>query len=246
MSYRSGREAFMHGVRTLLPLTPGVIPFGLVTGYMAVQIGMSAGTSIGMTLLFYSGSAQMVALQLLHTGALPITIVVTALIINLRFIMYSASLAPYLHHLPRRWTWPMAYLLSDQSYALCVLKFASGELGRFAHHYYAGTAISMWLAWQLSVVAGIYLGASIPQSWSLGFAIPLSFLALLIPGLRSIASLGAAAVGGVLAVLAIKLPYNLGLVTASVGGVIAGLVIENLRKRQVQEESVDGAEGEAQ
>jgi predicted branched-subunit amino acid permease len=246
MSYRSGREAFMHGVRTLLPLTPGVIPFGLVTGYMAVQMGMSPGTSIGMTLLFYSGSAQMVALQLLHTGALPITIVVTALVINLRFIMYSASLAPYLHQLPRRWTWPMAYLLSDQSYALCVLKFASGELGRFAHHYYAGTAISMWLAWQLSVVAGIYLGASIPQSWSLGFAIPLSFLALLIPGLRSVASLGAAAVGGVLAVLAIKLPYNLGLVTASVGGVIAGQVIENLRKRQVQDESVDGAEGEAQ
>lgn len=246
MSYRSGREAFMHGVRTLLPLTPGVIPFGLVTGYMAVQMGMSPGTSIGMTLLFYSGSAQMVALQLLHTGALPVTIVVTALIINLRFIMYSASLAPYVHHLPRRWTWPMAYLLSDQSYALCVLKFASGELGRFAHHFYAGTAVSMWLAWQLSVVAGIYLGASIPQSWSLGFAIPLSFLALLIPGLRSMASLGAAVVGGVLAVLAINLPYNLGLVTASIGGVIAGLVIESLRKPRVHDASVSGAEGEAQ
>jgi predicted branched-subunit amino acid permease len=213
---------------------------------MAVQMGMSPSTSIGMTLLFYSGSAQMVALQLLHTGALPVTIVVTALIINLRFIMYSASLAPYVHHLPRRWTWPMAYLLSDQSYALCVLKFASGELGRFAHHFYAGTAISMWLAWQLSVVAGIYLGASIPQSWSLGFAIPLSFLALLIPGLRSMASLGAALVGGVLAVLAINLPYNLGLVTASIGGVIAGLVIESLRKPRVHDASVSGAEGEAQ
>jgi predicted branched-subunit amino acid permease len=213
---------------------------------MAVQMGMSPGTSIGMTLLFYSGSAQMVALQLLHTGALPVTIVVTALIINLRFIMYSASLAPYVHHLPRRWTWPMAYLLSDQSYALCVLKFASGELGRFAHHFYAGTAISMWLAWQLSVVAGIYLGASIPQSWSLGFAIPLSFLALLIPGLRSMPSLGAALVGGVLAVLAINLPYNLGLVTASIGGVIAGLVIESLRKPRVHDASVSGAEGEAQ
>jgi predicted branched-subunit amino acid permease len=140
----------------------------------------------------------------------------------------------------------MAYLLSDQSYALCVLKFASGELGRFAHHFYAGTAISMWLAWQLSVVAGIYLGASIPESWSLGFAIPLSFLALLIPGLRSMASLGAALVGGVLAVLAIDLPYNLGLVTASIGGVIAGLVIESLRKPRVHDASVSGAEGEAQ
>lgn len=246
MHYRSAGHAFGHGVQTLIPLIPGVIPFGLVTGVMATEMGMSPGTTMGMTLLFYSGSAQMVALQLMHNAALPLTIVVTALIINLRFIMYSASLAPYVHHLPRRWTWPMAYLLSDQSYALCVLKFASGELGRFAHHFYAGTAISMWLAWQLSVVAGIYLGASIPQSWSLGFAIPLSFLALLIPGLRSMPSLGAALVGGVLAVLAINLPYNLGLVTASIGGVIAGLVIESLRKPRVHDASVSGAEGEAQ
>ncbi|MGE8064791.1 AzlC family ABC transporter permease [Pseudomonas sp. NPDC089569] len=230
MPYRTGMDAFMHGVRTLLPLTPGVIPFGLVTGVMAIGMGLSPGTTLGMTLLFYSGSAQMVALQLLHNGVLPAAIVLTALIINLRFIMYSASLAPYLHQLPRRWTWPLSYMLSDQSYALCVLKFSSGELGRFAHYFYAGTAFSMWLAWQLSVLAGVYLGASIPDTWNLGFAIPLSFLALLIPNLRSAATLAAAAVGGLLAVLAIKLPYNLGLVTASMGGVIAGVMIESLRK----------------
>jgi len=231
MTYRSGREAFMHGARTLIPLTPGVIPFGLVTGVMAIELGMSPGTAMGMTLLFYSGSAQMVALQLLHTGVLPVAIVLTALIINLRFIMYSAAFAPYLSHLPRRWTWPMSYLLSDQSFAICSLKFSSGELGRYSHHFYAGTAVTMWLAWQLSVLAGVSLGASIPSSWSLTFAIPLSFLALLVPGIRSSASLGAAVVGGLIAVLAVKLPYNLGLVIASIGGVIAGLVIETLNSK---------------
>jgi len=244
MTYRTGTEAFVHGVRTLIPLTPGVIPFGLVTGVMAIEMGMSPGMSMGMTLLFYSGSAQLVALQLLQNGALPVTIVVTALIINLRFIMYSASLAPYLHHLPRRWTWPVSYVLSDQSYALCTLKFSSGELGRFAHHFYAGTAVAMWLTWQLSVVAGVYLGASIPQAWSLSFAVPLSFLALLVPNIRSSASLGAAVVGGVIAVLAIKMPYNLGLVTASLGGVIAGLLIENSRKKTLSRTSTDDVERE--
>lgn len=237
MPFRSGRDAFLQGTRALLPLIPGVIPFGLVTGVMAIKMGMSPGMAIGMTLLFYSGSAQMVALQLIHSGVLPVAIVVTALIINLRFTMYSASLAPYQHSLPRRWKWPLSYMLSDQSYALCTLKLASGELGRFAHHYYAGTAVSMWLAWNLSVVAGVYLGASIPESWSLGFAIPLSFLALLVPGIRSVPSLGAAIVGGVLAVLAVDLPYNLGLVTASLGGIVAGLSLETLRRRSIQRDA---------
>lgn len=229
MAYRSAMGAFMQGVHALLPLTPGVVPFGLVTGVMAIEMGMSPGTTMGMTLLFYSGSAQMVALQLLHQGVLPVAIVLTALIINLRFVMYSASLAPYLHRLPRRWTWPLSYMLSDQSYALCALKFTSGELGRYAHHFYAGTAVAMWLAWQLSVLAGVYLGAKIPETWSLSFAIPLSFLALLVPAIRNSASLGAAVVGGVLAVLAVRMPYNLGLVTAAIGGVTAGLLIESLR-----------------
>ena len=201
---------------------------------------------MGMTLLFYSGSAQLVALQLLQNGALPVTVVVTALIINLRFIMYSASLAPYLHHLPRRWTWPVSYLLSDQSYALCTLKFSSGELGRFAPHFYAGTAVAMWLTWQLSVFAGVYLGASIPEAWSLSFAVPLSFLALLVPGIRSAASLGAAVTGGLIAVSAIKLPYNLGLVTASIGGVIAGLLIENARRKTSGSACAGNVERESQ
>jgi len=217
----------------------------MVTGVMAIQMGLSPGTAMGMTLLFYSGSAQMVALQLLHDGVLPVAIVATALVINLRFIMYSASLAPYLHALPRRWTWPLSYMLSDQSYALCTLKFSSGELGRFAYHFYAGTAVAMWLAWQLSVLAGIYLGASIPESWSLSFAVPLSFLALLVPNLRSVASLGAALVGGALAVLAIRMPYNLGLITASLGGVLAGVAIENLRKSRSSPALGNDLEGEA-
>ncbi|WP_414911854.1 AzlC family ABC transporter permease [Pseudomonas sp. IT-P44] len=244
MPYRTAREAFMQGVRALIPLSPGVVPFGLLTGVMAINMGMSPGTTMGMTLLFYSGSAQMVALQLLHTGVVPLAIVVTALVINLRFIMYSASLAPYMHHLPKRWTWPLSYMLSDQSYALCSLKLSSGELGAFAHHYYAGTAVAMWLSWQLSVLAGVYLGASIPETWSLSFAIPLSFLALLVPGIRNAASLGAAVVGGMLAVLAINMPYNLGLVTASIGGVMAGLLIETIRKRPLSEARVHDVERE--
>lgn len=229
MHFEDGKQAFMQGVHGVLPLTTGVVPFGLITGVTAIEMGMSPLDTLGMTLLFYSGSAQMVVLQLMQNGALPLTMVVTALVINLRFLMYSASLAPSLSTLPRRRTWPMSYLLSDQTFALCSLRLAAGELGRFAFPYYAGTAITMWCGWNLSVLAGVYLGTGIPESWSLGFAIPLSFLALLVPNLRSPATLGAATAGGSLAVLAVDLPYNLGLLVASLGGVLAGLIIEHLR-----------------
>lgn len=230
MHYRNRMHAFVDGARAVLPLTTGSAPFGLITGVTAVGMGMSPLDSMGMTLLFYSGSAQMVVLQLIQNGALPMTAVVTALVINLRFVMYSAALAPHFSHLPRRRTWPMAFLLSDQSFALCSLKLGSGGLGQFAVPYYMGTAVPMWFGWNLAVLAGVFLGSGIPASWSLGFAIPLSFLALLVPSIRNPATLGAAIVGGALAVLAHDLPYNLGLLVASLGGVITGVSIEQLRK----------------
>lgn len=229
MQYKSGMEAFWDGVRTLLPATPGVIPFGLVTGITAVEQGMSPGTTLGMTLLFYAGSAQMAALQLLRNDAFPLVILLTVLVINLRFVMYSASLAPHLHQLPRRWKWPLSYLLSDQAYVLSIIRFSSGELKGFGHHFFAGTALSMWLTWQLSVLTGVFLGAGIPGSWSLDFAIPLVFLALLVPAIRSSASLGAACVGGLVAVLAVDMPYNLGLVMASLCGILTGLAVQRFR-----------------
>ncbi|WP_445672106.1 AzlC family ABC transporter permease [Pseudomonas inefficax] len=232
MSYSSATQAFKQGAHSALPLTSGIVPFGLITGVTAIGMGLSPADAVGMTLLFYSGSAQMVVMQLMQSAALPVTMVVTALVINLRFLMYSASLAPQLGHLPRRRKWLMAFLLSDQSFALCTLKMGSGELGRHAYPYYAGTAITMWFGWNLSVLAGMYLGAGIPEDWSLGFAIPLSFLALLIPGIRNAAMLGAALTGGALAVLAADLPYNLGLLVGALGGIIAGLTIEHRQKER--------------
>lgn len=239
--YWTAKAAFFDGVRALMPMVPGVIPFGLVTGITAVEQGLSPLTTIGMTLLFFAGSAQMAALQLLRQDAFALVIVLTVLVINLRFVMYSASLASYLHHLPRRWKWPLSYMLSDQAYALSILKLSSSETGRLGHWYYAGTALSMWLSWQLSVVAGVFLGAGIPASWSLDFAIPLAFLALLVPAIRNSASLAAACVGGVVALLAMGLPYNLGLLLASLCGVFSGLIVE--RYRQAGGASITG-EGE--
>ncbi|MFF7109654.1 AzlC family ABC transporter permease [Pseudomonas sichuanensis] len=233
-------QAFMQGARAVLPLTTGIVPFGLITGVTAINMGLSPSEAMGMTLLFYSGSAQMAVLQLMQNGALPITMVVTALVINLRFLMYSASLAPHFSNLPRQRRWSMAYLLSDQSFALCTLRLNAREgLGRFAFEYYLGTAMVMWLGWNLAVLVGVAVGSGIPPTWSLGFAIPLSFLALLVPAIRNRAMLGAATVGGVLAVLAIDMPYNLGMLVAALGGILAGLALEQLGMAQAVEQHAD-------
>jgi predicted branched-subunit amino acid permease len=184
----------------------------------------------------------MAALQLLRNDVFSLSIVLTALVINLRFLMYSASLAPYLHNLPRRWKWSMSYMLSDQSYALSIMKLSS--LGGFGQYFYAGTAVSMWLSWQLSVLAGVLLGSSVPGSWSLDFAIPLSFLAILIPAIRDSAALSAALAGGIVAVLVASLPYNLGLVVASICGILTGLVVERFRKAVLSRKASMRAEGQ--
>ncbi len=232
MQYTTGKEAFYAGVRALLPVAPGVIPFGLVTGVTAIEQGLSPLATIGMTVLFFAGAAQMAALQLLRNDAFPLIILVTALVINLRFLMYSASLAPYFHTLPKRWKWPLSYLLSDQAYVLSILRLSSAKPALFGHYFFAGAACTMWLTWQLAVMAGVFLGAEIPASWSLNFAIPLVFLALLVPSVRGSASLCAACIGGLVAVLAVDMAYNLGLLLGALCGITTGLVVEDYQTKR--------------
>jgi predicted branched-subunit amino acid permease len=201
-------------------------------------MGLSPSEAMGMTLLFYSGSAQMAVLQLMQNGALPITMVVTALVINLRFLMYSASLAPHFSDLPPA---PLVDSLPAFGSILRPVhpKAQHGRAWarspsvppRHRHGHVAG--------WNLAVLVGVAVGSGIPPTWSLGFAIPLSFLALLVPAIRNRAMLGAATVGGVLAVLAIDMPYNLGMLVAALGGILAGLALEQLGMAEAMEQHAD-------
>lgn len=228
------RSAFSNGILAVMPIVPGVIPFGMICGVTAIKAGLSPAAAMGMSIFIFAGASQLAAIQLLTQSALPVVIVFTALVINLRFAMYSASLAPHFQHLPKRWRWPLAYLLTDQAYAMSINHYlnASSEPRAHKHWFYLGIASTMWLVWQPATAAGILLGAAVPSSWSLDFAIPLTFMALLIPGLRDKPTLVAALVGGGVAVIATALPFNLGLVLAAVSGIAAGLVAETALQRR--------------
>lgn len=216
---------FFHGSRDLLTMVWGVIPFGLIAGATGVDMGMSADMILGMTVLFFAGAAQLAAYQLIQESAPWLIIVLTSVVINLRFAIYSATFAPLLAPLARSKRWPLAYLLSDQVYGLCSIPSQMQRTSSERFSYLVGVAVSMWLSWVLSVLAGVVIGSSIPASWSLEFTIPLAFLALLVASISSWLLLAVAAISGLSAVLLHALPYNSGFILAVLAGVIGGLII---------------------
>jgi predicted branched-subunit amino acid permease len=160
-------------------------------------------------------------------------IVLTAAIVNLRHALYSASVAPYLQKLQPAWKWLLAYLLTDEAYAVSIGHYqnpnsalADGGAAGNKHWYFLGAGLALWSTWQLSTAAGIFIGAQVPASWSLDFTLALTFIALVVPNLRDRPSLAAALAAGITAVLAYGLPFKLGLVLAALVGIPVGVWLE--------------------
>ena len=222
----SRRRSFLGGVRAVAPVLVGIVPFGLIAGAAAVRVGLSGLQAVGLSVVVFAGASQLAAIELLGSDARPAVVVATALVINLRMLMYSASIAPYFRETATRWRAGLAYLLTDQAYALAVTRFGADRPVR-RRWYYLGAALPLWAVWQVCTVLGVVAGARVPDSLPLSFAVPLTFLALLVPAVTDRASGTAAVVGGTAAVLGAGLPLNLGLIAGAVGGVLAGLVVES-------------------
>ena len=216
---------FLAGMRAQLPILLGVVPFGVIFGALARSAGIPPLEAQGFSLLVFAGSAQFVAAGLVAEAAPPLVIVLTILIVNLRHMLYSATMAPHFERLPRRWKIPLAWLLTDEAFAVGVLRYRRPDT-RFAHWFFLGTGLALWGSWQLSTAAGIALGGLIPASWMLDFALPLTFMALLAPTLEDRPANAAALTAAVVAVALAGLPYRLGLLLAALSGVAAGTALE--------------------
>lgn len=222
----TARSEFLGGVKALMPILLGVIPFGLISGIAVTQIHIPPASGFIMSLLIFSGAALIVALQLIASGAPAWVVFFSALLVNLRFMIYSASIAPFLKRLPNAWKSALAYLLSDQAYAVSINHLTESTCPEIAWLHLLGSGLTMWVAWQLSVAIGMLLGARLPASWSLEFTIPLTFLALAVPAIKDRYTLTAACVAAVAAVLANGAPFKLGLVIAALIGILAGMLLE--------------------
>jgi 4-azaleucine resistance transporter AzlC len=224
---------FVGGVRAELSLLPAVIPFGMIYGVLAIEAGLPRNLALAMSSIVFAGSSQFAAAQLFGTGASAAVIVATTFILNLRHALYSSSMAPYLARLSAGWKWLLGYLLTDEAYAVSIARYRRREdekPGPPAHWYFFGAGMCLWISWQLSTAAGIFLGAQIPRSWSLDFTLPLTFIGLGVPTLQDRPTLAAALVGGVTAVALVGLPYRLGLMLAALAGIVAGLWTEQRRR----------------
>ncbi|WP_020222130.1 AzlC family ABC transporter permease, partial [Halarchaeum acidiphilum] len=192
------RDALVRGVRDSLPILLGIVPFGLVSGVAATDAGLSVAQAMGLSVFVFAGASQLAALSLVKSGAPFLVAAATAVIVNLRMGMYSATLAPYFREYAARWRAIMSYLLVDQAFALALSAYRDSDVDR--RWYYLGVAATLWAVWQVATAVGIVVGASVPSSWGLSFSVPLIFLALLVPMIEDRPRAVAAVVAAVVAV----------------------------------------------
>lgn len=207
-----------------------MVPFGLTYGVSARGAGIPALAAQAMSFIVFGGSAQFVIAQLFGAGVPGGVIILTAAIINLRHALYSASVAPHLKRLHAGWKWLLAYLLTDECYAVTITHYRQEDDAGRKHWYFLGAGLTLWATWQASTAAGVLLGTQVPSSWSLDFTLPLTFIALVVPSLKDRAGVVAAITAGIIALVAFALPLRLGLVLATLIGMGVGMSIE-MRKR---------------
>ena len=217
---------FWEGTKAEVPLLIGVFPFGLIYGALALDAGLTPTAAQAMSSIVFAGSSQFVASQLLREATPGFVIVLTIAVVNLRHMLYSASLAPYVAALSPRWKVLLSYLLTDEAYAPTILRYERTGITPYAHWFWLGAGLALWVTWQISTALGILLGAAIPESWSLDFALPLTFIAMIVPALRNRPAIATALSAGAVAVLAIPLPYQLGLILAALVGIVVGTLLE--------------------
>jgi predicted branched-subunit amino acid permease len=228
------RSAFLRGARDGAPFLLVVVPFGMVVGVVGVETGLTLAEIMGFSVLVIAGASQVAAMQLMAEGAPVLVVLATALAINLRMAMYSAALAPHLGALPLWRRGLMAYVLVDQVYAASALEYdrRPGLTPTEKAAYFLGVAVPLCLPWYAATWAGAGLGVSMPAGIGLDFAVPIAFLAIVGPMLRTTAHRVAAAVSVGAALALAGLPYNLGLLIAAAAAMAAGAAVEGWMVRR--------------
>ncbi len=221
---------FRQGLRDMSSVAPGLAAWGMMTGVAMIKSGMSLVEAVAMTLLVYAGSSQLAAIPLIAAGAPVLVIWATGFCVNLRFVVFSAHMRPYLMHLPRRWRLLAGYVTADLSYVMFTKRFhrppqdARERQAQLA--YLMGGCATNWGSWQAASLLGIFLAHAVPTHWGLGFAGILALLGVACSLASSKLRLVSAGVAGAAAVAAFALPFKLNIVVAIAAAVALCLLLE--------------------
>ena len=230
------RQEFVAGMRDTLPLLLGALPFGLIYGAIAATSGLSFAATLAMSAFVFAGSSQFIAVGLVAAQTPVAIIVLTTLIVNLRHMLYSATLLPHLRSLPQRWRIPLAFWLTDETFAVTVHRFQRDDASDCKHWYQLGSSVAMYLNWQLWCFVGLLLGNRIPdaQSWGLDVAMPVTFIGMIIPFVRTLPVAISVLTAGAASLLTLDMPYKLGILVAAFAGIASGLTAQRLLRARAE------------
>lgn len=223
--------SFKKGFVATLPILPGIIPFGAVMGVVCSEAKLTLFQTVAMNLMAYAGAAQLAAVELMTKHAAGLVVVATGLIINIRFLLYSAAMSPHLQRTPFFTKLFCAYSLTDQSYAIVSANHATLKTSDEVVRFYVGTAVCMALAWHLSVIAGYIFGNFAPASLALDYAVPLSFVALVVPTLKNKNYVAVAIFSMIVSILLNSLPFRTGLIATALLSIGVAVLITKQRGR---------------
>ncbi len=213
----------------MIPITTGVIPFGAVVGTVCANAGLSFFQTATMNIIVYAGASQLAATDLMTAHAASAVVIATGLVINLRFLLYSAALSPTLQSAGFLTKFLCAFTLTDQSYAVMTAHQDKLKTPAETIQFYAGGAVCMMIAWHFSVLAGFVFGNFAPASWALDYAIPLSFVSLVMPTLKNKKYVLVAVFSSVVSVLLYPLPYKTSLIATALLAILLAALLTRKR-----------------
>ncbi|HEY9630859.1 MAG TPA: AzlC family ABC transporter permease [Coleofasciculaceae cyanobacterium] len=224
----SPRSEVLAGAKAIFPLVVGAIPFGIIFGTLAAGSGLSFAGTLAMSAFVFAGSSQFIAIGLLAAGTAVPMIILTTVVVNLRHLLYAVSLVPHLQKLSHFWKLPLGFLLTDEAFAVAIVRYDQRDPSPYKHWYHLGSSLFMYANWVLCTFIGLTVGQRIPNaaSWGLDFAMSVTFISMVIPYVKNYAMVITIGVSGLTALLAHGLPHQLGLMVAAVAGITAGIIAQ--------------------
>ena len=238
MSHASRLSSFAAGARDTVPMMVGAAPFGMIFGTLVTAGPLAAWQGQLMSLAVFAGSSQFIGIGLIAAHAGMLIIWLTTFIVNLRHMLYAATLLPYVTHLPTRWRFLLGFLLTDETFAVMNGYYRRHPGEPLGHWYFLGSGLSMYVNWQLWTLIGLSFGAIFPQLQSLGldYAMAATFIAIVVPQLNHMPRFAAAIAAGIFAYLLKDVPYKLGLLSAVLVGVAVGVTLLHWRAKGLDRE----------
>tara|TARA_Y100001968_G_scaffold276819_1_gene271315 strand:- start:20 stop:709 length:690 start_codon:yes stop_codon:yes gene_type:complete len=224
-------QIFKQGVLQELPLQLGVFPFGIIYGVMAIESGLTFLQALLMSSIIFGGASQIAFVQLLSNSTPYGVIVTTVGAINSRHLLYSISMVEYLNKLSLSWRVMLAYLLTDEAYAVSIRKFIKHSDNSILHYHLLGSGITLFVSWQISTLFGVWLGNDLPEFLDLQFIIPLTFIAIVIPMIKSKSTLITVISSGISALIFKNLDINFWIILSGLTGILAGMASSRWDKK---------------